>query len=159
MMARANSLLQPIRRAGNMQEDIDLVRGHIRDRSVLGLESTCLDPALYRISETGADVRLLGKDRTLNEMAPAILKGIAETTLLDVPDALIALEKWPGEIKVIGPVSGRQEMGVAFRKDSPKLRAAFNVWFEQIKKDGTYIDLVEKYYSAVFLYFPDFFSP
>ena len=78
--------------------------------------------------------------------------------VLDIPDALIALEKWPGEIKVIGPVSGQQEMAVAFRKDSPKLRAAFDAWFEQIKKDGTYIDLVKKYYPAVFLHFPDFFS-
>jgi ABC-type amino acid transport substrate-binding protein len=158
LMARADSLLQPIRPAGNIQEDINLVKGNIRDRSVLGLESTCLDPALYRISETGADVRLLGKDRTLNEMAPAILKSIAETTLLDVPDSLIALEKWPGEIKVIGPISGQQEMGVAFRKDSPKLRAAFDAWFERIKKDGSYIDLVKKYYPAVFQYFPNFFA-
>jgi len=73
-------------------------------------------------------------------------------------NALIALEKWPGEIKVIGPVSGSQEMAVAFRPDSPRLRAAFNRWFEQFKKAGKYTELVEKYYPAVFLYFADFFS-
>ncbi|MCU7933005.1 MAG: transporter substrate-binding domain-containing protein [Candidatus Thiodiazotropha sp. (ex Codakia rugifera)] len=159
LIARADSHLQPIRPTGNLQKDIDLVRGHMQNHSVLALESTCLDPALYRISETGAEVRMLGKGRRLIEMAPAILNGMAETTLLDIPDSLIAMEKWPGEIKVIGPVSGLQEMGVAFRKDSPNLQAAFNAWFEQIKTDGTYTNLVKKYFPTVFLYFQDFFSP
>ncbi len=126
LLARANAALSPIQPSGDRQNDVELVRGHLRDRSVLALESTCLDPKLYRIAETGADVRLLGPGRQLNEMAPALLKGKAETTLLDIPDALIALEKWPGELKVIGPVSGVQRMAVAFRKDSPELRAAFN---------------------------------
>ncbi|MEA3277661.1 MAG: transporter substrate-binding domain-containing protein [Pseudomonadota bacterium] len=159
LMARADSLLEPIRPTGTREGDIGLVKTNMRNLSVLALESTCLDPALYKVAETGADVRLLGEGRKLNEMAPAIIvQSLAESTLLDVPDALIALEKWPGEIKVIGPVSGEQEMAVAFSKDSPKLRAAFNAWFEQFKKDGRYIELVEKYYPAVFLYFPDFFS-
>jgi ABC-type amino acid transport substrate-binding protein len=159
LMARADSLLEPIKPTGTDEGDIGLVKTNMRDRSVLALESTCLDPALYKVAETGADVRLLGAGRKLNEMAPAILNGLAETTLLDVPDALIALEKWPGEIKVIGPVSAEQEMAVGFSNESPELRAAFNTWFEQFKKDGYYIELVEKYYPAVFLYFPDFFSP
>ena len=159
LMARADSLLEPIAPTGTREGDIGLVKTSMRDRSVLALESTCLDPALYEVAETGADIRLLGAGRKLNEMAPAILKGVAETTLLDVPDALIALEKWPGEIKVIGPVSGEQEMGVAFRKNSPELRAAFNDWFERYNREGDYITLVEKYYPAVFLYFPNFFTP
>jgi ABC-type amino acid transport substrate-binding protein len=158
LLARADSILQPIQPSGSLQSDIGLVKTHMSGRSVLALESTCLDPALYRVAETGADVRLLGPGRKLNEMAPAILNGMAETTLLDIPDALIALEKWPGEIKVIGPVSGQQEMGAAFSKNSPKLREAFDAWFIRFKQEGKYIDLVEKYYPAVFLYFPDFFA-
>lgn len=159
LMARADSVLQPIKPSGSMDSDISVVKKHLQGRSVLALESTCLDPNLYAMDKTGADVRLLGKGRQLNEMAPAMLNDKAETTLLDVPDALIALEKWPGELKVIGPISGKQEMGPAFRKDSPKLRAAFNEYFEQIQKDGTYFKMVEKYYPAVFMYFPDFFKP
>ncbi len=158
LLARADSILQPIQPTGSVQDDIGLVKTHMQGRSVLALESTCLDPALYKVADTGAEVRLLGTGRKLNEMAPAILNGMAETTLLDIPDALIALEKWPGEIKVIGPVSGQQEMGVAFPGNAPKLREAFNEWFTRFKKEGKYIDLVEKYYPAVFLYFPDFFA-
>ncbi|MCB1874852.1 MAG: transporter substrate-binding domain-containing protein [Chromatiales bacterium] len=158
LMARSDSLLQPIKPTGSLNGDIGLVKTGMNGRSVLALASTCLDPNLYKVSDTGADVRLLGKGRKLNEMAPAILDGMAETTLLDVPDALIALEKWPGEIKVIGPVSGSQDMAVAFSKDSPKLRAAFNEWFEGFRYGGQYMELVEKYYPAVFLHFPEFFA-
>jgi ABC-type amino acid transport substrate-binding protein len=157
LVARADSILEPIRPTGDIQEDVALVKGLLSGRGVLTLESTCLDPGLYKVSETGAEVRLLGTGRKLNEMAPAILNGVAETTLLDVPDALIALEKWPEELKVIGPVSGHQEMAVAFRKSSPELKAAFNRYLEQIRRNGAYLRLVEKYYPAVFLFFPDFF--
>ena len=94
----------------------------------------------------------------LNELAPAIMNGEAETTILDVPDALIALEKWPGEIKVIGPISPKQQMGCGFAKKSPKLRKAFNSFFEKCKADGTYYRLVKKYYPAVFIYFSEFFE-
>ena len=44
------------------------------------------------------------------------INGEAETTILDVPDALIALEKWPGKIKIIGPISGGTSYGLRFRK-------------------------------------------
>lgn len=158
LMARADSPLAPIKPSGAMDRDVSLVKQHIKGRSVLALESTCLDPGLYRLGETGAEVRLLGKGRKLNEMAPAMLNGAAETSLLDVPDALIALEKWPGELKVIGPVSGKQDMAVAFRPDSPQLLEAFNAYLAKIRQDGTYLDMVKKYYPAVFLYFPEFFA-
>jgi ABC-type amino acid transport substrate-binding protein len=91
-------------------------------------------------------------------MAPAILRGDAETSLLDVPDALVALEKWPAKIKVIGPISEPQVMGVAFRKESPLLREAFDRYLAAIRADGTYRRLVEQYYPAVPDYFPEFFA-
>jgi hypothetical protein len=158
LIARADASLSPIRPSGNLARDIGLVKTAIGGRSVLALENTCLDPKLYAVAETGAHVRLLPHVRNLNEMAPAILRGDAEASLLDVPDALVALEKWPGEIKVIGPVSEAQVMGVAFRRESPQLRAAFDGYLEKIRADGTYRRLVEKYYPAVPDYFPEFFA-
>lgn len=157
LIARADSILTPIKPSRDLDTDIGLVKTAMRGRSVLALENTCLDPALYRLEETGADVRILDGTRKLNEMAPAILNQVAETTLLDVPDALIALDKWPGELKVIGPVSNKQVMAPAFRKDSPALKAAFEDYFRRIRTDGTYLELVTKYYPTVLLYFPDFF--
>ena len=91
-------------------------------------------------------------------MLPAILNREAEATLLDVPDALIALEKWPGDAKVIGPISEDQVMAVAFRQDSPKLREAFNRFLRDLRAEGTYNHLVRRYYPAVFRYYGEFFD-
>ena len=158
LVARAQSSLRPITPTGSLEADIRKLKQLMRGRSVLALENTCLDPGLYDIAKTGARVKLANSTLQLNEMAPAVLNGDAETTLLDVPDALIALDKWPGELKVIGPVSGNQEMSVAFRKSSPKLRAAFNQYLEKVWRDGSYIKLVQRYYPGVFDYYRDFFE-
>jgi ABC-type amino acid transport substrate-binding protein len=157
LIARADAALSPISESGSHQGDIDQVRERLHQTSVLAMKGTCLDPDLYRLQDTRAEVRLYTRSTNLNEMVPAILRRDAETTLLDVPDALIALEKWPGEVKVIGPVSPRQEMGVAFPKTSPKLREAFNALFAGLWADGTYARMVRRYYPSVFHYYPDFF--
>ena len=125
-------------------------------RAILGVANTCTDPNLYDLDAAGARSRMF--QGTLNELAPAVINGVAEATILDVPDALVALEKWPGQIKVIGPISPKQQMGCGFAKSTPLLRAAFNDFFEMCKADGTYRRLVKKYYPAAFLYFPEFFE-
>ncbi len=48
-------------------------------------------------------------------------------------------------------------MGAGFRKTSPELRKAFNEFLTGLKKDGTYMKLVQKYYRAAPRYQPDFF--
>ncbi|MCG6967962.1 MAG: transporter substrate-binding domain-containing protein [Chromatiaceae bacterium] len=159
LIARAESPLRPIAPTGLLDSDIRETKGRLEGISVLALASTCLDPGLYHLEATSAEVRLAPKERQLNEMIPALLNKDADTTLLDVPDALIALERWPGEIKVLGPISEKQEMAVAFRPESSQLRQAFNDYLVAIKQDGSYRRLVQKYYPAVFDYFPDFFRP
>jgi len=158
LIARSDSTLLPISPTGTVDADISVFKRLIKGRDVLALENTCLDPRLYDLGATGANVILPRRELKLNEMAPAILNNDAESTILDVPDALIALDKWPGQLKVIGPVSEEQQMGAGFRKDSPRLRAAFNDYLEQIRRDGTYNRLVQKYYPTVFTYFEDFFA-
>jgi len=155
LIARADSQIKPVKPSGDTSKDIAAVKALLMGHSVLGVANTCLDPSLYGLKEKGAEVRLF--DRNLNELAPAIINRYAETSILDVPDALIALEKWPGKIKVIGPVSNMQEMGCGFRKSSSLLKDAFNLFFKDCKKDGTYVRLVKKYYPAVFRYYPGFF--
>ena len=122
------------------------------------MKGTCLDPNLYELSSTKADIRLYTASQNLNEIAPAILNGAAEATLLDIPDALVALQQWPDDIKVIGPISEQQFMGVATAKSSPELLAAFNDFFVKFKASGGYDQLVRKYYPSVYLYFGDFFK-
>ena len=158
LIARSDSNLEPISPSNSLEKDILLVKNNLSNKSVLAIENTCLDPRLYNMKNTKAQIKLQSEEVQLNELIPAILNNKAETTLLDVPDALIALEKWPGEIKVIGPISKNQEMAVAFSKNSPLLLEEFNKYFEEIKKDGSYNKLVQKYYPDVFDYYETFFN-
>jgi len=158
LVSRSDSDLQPIRPSGSIDKDIAQVKSLLKQRDVLAMKQSCLDPDLYNLALTGANIILPNKERKLNEMIPAILNRDAESTLLDVPDTLIALEKWPGEIKVIGPISPEQRMAVGFRKDSPELRKAFNAYLQQSRADGTYNMIVQKYYPSVFHFYPKFFA-
>ena len=158
LITRADSPLRPIAATDDVSRDIANVKNQINGKSVLGLKDSCLDPELYKLSETGAEIKLFPAYRNLNEMIPSVMAGMVDTTLMDVPVALVALEKWPGEIKVVGPISPLQGMACAFAKTSPGLRDAFEKFFRQCRADGTYNDLVRKYYPSVFVYYPSFFS-
>ncbi|MCK6546078.1 transporter substrate-binding domain-containing protein [Myxococcota bacterium] len=156
LVARADSPLEPIKPTNDLARDVAATKALIRGKSLLGKAGTCLDPTLYAIDKTGAKPVLFTGG--LNEVAPALLNGEAEVTLLDVPDALVALEKWPGQLKVIGPISELQQMAPAFAAESPLLRKAFAEFLAKSKKDGTYLALVRKYYPFVFDFFPEFFA-
>lgn len=156
LVVRSDSPIRPIEPSGDLNKDIAAVRTLLRDRAVLGKASTCLDPTLYDIAATGARSRLF--DGSLNDIAGAMMQGEAEATLLDVPDAFVALRKWPGKIKVVGPLSPMQDMAVGFRPDSPMLLAEFQTFLKEIKVNGKYRQLVEKYYPLALSYFPTFFD-
>jgi ABC-type amino acid transport substrate-binding protein len=156
LIARADSPLKPIKPSRNEVKDVERTRALLKNRKVLTLPKTCLDPGLYKLETAGATV--VRHNGNLNEIAPFLINTKAETSILDVPDALIALEKWPGKIKILGPISANQLMAVGFTKQSPQLREAFNKYLEEIKKNGTYARLVKRYYPSAAYYFPDFFK-
>jgi ABC-type amino acid transport substrate-binding protein len=153
-VTRADSSIKPIKPT-TIAKDIERVRRTMDGKKVLTLPKTCLDPSLYNLEDAGAIV--VKYNGNLNELAPAVIHREAETTILDVPDALIALQKWPGKIKIIGPLSPPQLMGVGFAKTSPRLRDAFNKYLEEAKRNGTYARLITKYYPTASIYFPYFF--
>lgn len=158
LLARADSNISPIKGSKDLEQDIKETKNLIGTNSLLVMERTCLDPSNYGLKGVGVDLRAYTKNTNLNEMVPALLNREAELTLLDVPDVILDLKKWAGKIKVIGPVSDHQDLAAAFPKDAPALRDAFNEYLAQIKKDGTYDILVDKYYPGVRRYFPEFFS-
>jgi ABC-type amino acid transport substrate-binding protein len=157
VVARAGVPVQPIRPSGSLERDIAAVRALVDGRTLLGVAATCLDPALYALERSRA--RLVLRKVRLDEVAPILIAGEGELALLDVADAMIALQKWAGQLKVIGPISGRQEMAVAFRRDAPELRAAFEVFLAGARSSGAYDALVQKYFPEAPVYFPDFFAP
>jgi ABC-type amino acid transport substrate-binding protein len=156
LVARADSAVQPVRPSGSVEADITAVKRMVEGKTLLGVPSTCLDPSLYALEKTSA--RLVLKKIRLDEAAPVLINGEGELALLDVADAMIALQKWPGKIKVIGPVSEPQQMAVAFRKDAPRLRQAFEEFLAEARRDGTYRRLVKSYFPEAPVYFPAFFA-
>jgi ABC-type amino acid transport substrate-binding protein len=156
LIARADSPVRPIKPTKNLEKDIELTKALMNGKSVLSMEKTCLDPALYNLTATGAKV--ICRTGNLNEMAPALLNREGDLTILDVPDALVALDKWKGKLKIIGPVSGKQQMAAAFAKDAPKLQEAYNAFIKKAQHDGSYMALIKKYYPTASLYFPEFFK-
>jgi ABC-type amino acid transport substrate-binding protein len=155
LISRTGGGLKPIRPTGDITKDIAAVKALVNRKTLLGKNGTCLEPSLYGLKEAGA--RTSSYRGNLNEMAPAVINGLTDTAILDVPDVLVALEKWPGQILVIGPVSPQQEMSAAFRPSDTLLLQEFNRFMDQIRKDGRYRKLIEKYYPAVLDYYPDFF--
>jgi ABC-type amino acid transport substrate-binding protein len=157
LIAPAEMALTPIVPSGDLRKDIAATRKLIKGKRLMGKAGTCLDVSLYGVEADGAiGINFEGQ---LNELAPALLSGKAELLIMEVPDVLMTLNKWPGKIKVLGPMAERQDMACAFRKTSPALLAAFNEFFEQCQRDGAYLGLARKYYPDVFGYFPEFFFP
>ncbi|KIX13017.1 transporter substrate-binding domain-containing protein [Dethiosulfatarculus sandiegensis] len=154
LLARAHSSIKPINPTGNIKHDILATKNLLKGKTILDKQGTCLDGCLYNLSQEG--VQLKHFQGGLNDMAPAIINGDAELTLLDVPDALVALAKWPQKLKVIGPLSQKQVMGVGFAQNSPALLKAFNNFLRQLKSSGKYHEMVRKYYPSVFAFYPEF---
>ncbi|WP_041603780.1 transporter substrate-binding domain-containing protein [Thioflavicoccus mobilis] len=158
LIARADSPISPIEGSDDLLQDIGETKELIDGHSLLVMEKTCLDPANYGLKGGGIELRAYTQSTNINEMVPALLHLDADLSLLDVPDLLIDMQKWAGKFKVIGPISKEQILAAAFPKDAPQLRDAYNDYLHQIKEDGTYDRLVDKYYPGVRRYFPDFFA-
>ena len=157
IVALPASPVRPIVPQGGVEKDISEVRRRLAGRRVIGVPNTCLDPALYDLDRAGAVPVRLDTSR-LDEVAPALLAGEGDLALLDVADAVLAFEKWPGRFKVIGPASPIQDMAAAFRKDSPQLRAAFDRFLVDGIRNGTYDRLVATYFPRAPALFPVFFA-
>jgi ABC-type amino acid transport substrate-binding protein len=156
LVSRADLPVSPIAPTSVLKKDISATKSLMASRTLLGKVNTCLDPDLYDVKATGAKVRLFSG--ALNELAPAVINGESEMTLLDVPDALVALQKWPGEIKVLGPISERQDMAPAFRPADNDLREAFNRFLKKLRATGELRRIALAYYPFVVDYFPDYLA-
>ena len=129
LIARVDSQIKPIVPSGDIRTDIQQVRNLLAGQSVLTMNGTCIDHRLYDLYSTRANIRELDPYGSLNDIVPAVIKGFAETTLIDIPNALTALLEWPGDIKVIGPISEPQLMGVAVSQIIPRTSGRVQLFF------------------------------
>ena len=157
LLARPDVPVAPIKPSGSREQDIKLTKARMSLGTTFVMDNSCLDPTLYDLEGKGFKLKRFTGSTNINDVVPAMLKRESDMTLLDVPDVLVALELWPGQIKVIGPISEEQRMAAGFRKDSPELRKAFNAFLARAKADGTYMRLVKKYFRVAPRYLPEFF--
>jgi ABC-type amino acid transport substrate-binding protein len=156
LVAPANSTIRPIKPSGNINKDIKRVKKLTKNKTSLGVQNTCLDPDLYNLKEEGAKIKNF--TGALSDLPSAVIKGESDTAIMEMPDALLALKKYPGKIKIIGPLSPIQNMAAGFAQDSVQLRNEFKIFLAQIKKDGTYLKIVKKYYPSAPEFYPAFFK-
>jgi len=152
VVVRDDSALQPIVPSGDARKDVEATKRLLEGRQVLGVRNTCVDPMFYGLK----DVKPLYDDKlNLNDLAPAVIKGDADITILDVPDSLVALAKFPGKLKVLGAITEKQDMAFGISKDCPELLLSFNAFLDNIKRSGKLGQLILKYYPTLTRYFPE----
>jgi ABC-type amino acid transport substrate-binding protein len=156
LISKESSIPDPIKPSASFSKEIKQTKLAMKDMKILVKRGTSLDPAQYGLDNQGLD--FIYFDGSVDEIAPAILSGYADAGFVDVADALIALTRWPDKLKVIGPVSEKQEIAVGFPKQAQELRGKFNKFLALIRKDGRYMQLVEKYYPFIIDYYPEYFK-
>ena len=158
LVAPADSAVRPIPGSDDLAADIKATKALIGDHSLLVMDRTCLAPDNYGLRNAGYDLRAYTKSTNLNEMVPALLAGQAELTLLDVPDAILDLKRYGGKFKIIGPISQEQILATAFPKARRTCVTRSMTTFREIRVNGIYDRLVDKYYPGVHQYFQAFFD-
>lgn len=156
LVARATAGIEPIQPSGDADRDVQMVKARLREMSVLCVPGTCLDGRQYRLDQAGA--KLVDYQGKVSDIVAVVVQGQAQALLQDAPDAMVSLHKWPGQLKVIGPVSSVQQMAAAFAPSSQGLRREFNRFLKQIKGSGRYRQMAQSYYPTVVKYFPEFFA-
>ena len=152
VVAKADSPVKPIQPTSDPKKDVEVTRDLLKGREVLGIKNTCVDLDLYNLKDSKP---IYMEGISLNDLAAALIKGAAEISILDVPDSLVALSKFPGKIKILGSITGKQDMGFGISKDSPKLLASFNEFLDELKSSGELGKLIHKYYPGIDRYFPE----
>lgn len=73
--------------------------------------------------------------------------GRADTAVTGRPAAAYYVKMRPG-LRLVEPALTTEEYGIAVRRDQPELTKALNAALEKIKADGTYDQIVKKWFGA-----------
>lgn len=152
VVASAKSDLRPIQPSADPAMDVMETKKLLVGRQILGIRDTCLDPASYDLPESFPAYK---DGLLLNDLPAAVIKGEYEITLQDAPDAMFALIKNPGKIKVLGPITDRQVMAFGIPKNSPELQESFDAFLKQLDHSGKKRELIIKYYPKLYDHFPE----
>ena len=71
----------------------------------------------------------------------------ADAYLNDETQLMATMEQYPGKFEILPAPVSLDSLGAAFRFDSPKLLASFNLFLDRLKSDGTYKQLHKKWFG------------
>ncbi|MBU9714899.1 glutamine ABC transporter substrate-binding protein [Evansella tamaricis] len=98
----------------------------------------------YLVENTDAEVRLFPD---IVNAYQDLIAGRVDAVIYDVPNVLYYIETEAlGEMKTVGDLLTGEQYGIAFPADS-ELRAQVNEALAEMKEDGTYGDIYEKWFG------------
>jgi len=108
---------------------------------------TSYQERLEELQATGLNIDIrLHVDIPTEELIRQVAAGEIGITLADEHIAQLNRRYYP-RARIVSPVSERQAIGWAVHKKARKLRREMNRFFEQIKDDGTYAEIYDRYFS------------
>lgn len=81
-----------------------------------------------------------------DDQIPSVAGKKADFTAVDLPEAISAV-KVNKDLKIVAPISGEQAFGIAVPKGSDELLKKINSTLLEMKKDGRYKKIYDKYFS------------
>lgn len=129
---------QKIRKPADLDGQIVHIRG-----------DTSYEQRLKQLQGQGINLIVaLHKDVATEELIQKVADKKIDVTVSDSNIAVLNRRYYP-DIKIAFPIEKEQHLAWAVRKGDDRLLRAINKFFDQIKKDGTYNRIYERYYSAV----------
>lgn len=144
---------QVILRADNHRikriEDLNGEEIHVR-------KGTSYQERLTELKEDGLDIQITTyEDIPTEELIGMVVTKEIEITVADSNIALLNRRYYP-DIKMAFPLEESQDYGWAVKKGEDELLNEINKFFTQIKEDGTFQKIYEKYYAYVEIF--DYFD-
>ena len=83
-------------------------------------------------------------EKTIDTAFAALEQGVVDGVIYDLPAAQTEVEESDGELELVEVIPTGSQYGIAFPKDSPLIEPV-NQALDEIKEDGTYEEIYEKW--------------
>lgn len=125
--------------------DMDGERIHVR-------AGTSYHQRLQELQGEGLEIEIvLHRDVPTEELIRQVAEEEIEITIADSNIALLNRRYYP-DIKIAFPVEEPQSLGWAVRKGDQKLLEKVNAFFDEVKHEGTFGNIYERYYRNVTIF-------
>lgn len=112
-------------------------------------EGTSYQQRLEQLQAGGIEpIMVLHKDIATEELIQKVAEKKIAVTVADSNIAFLNRRYYP-DVKIAFPIEKEQHLGWAVRRGDKRLLNKINNFFKQIKQDGTYDKIYNRYYSAV----------